>query len=455
MISNKLIENSVNSNIYSGLTSAGYVEALKVADIFSSINSNVSVANTNVLPSASNNTGRLVYVESEGLPYYSDGEFWSNNISTTSTDLFLAYGVGAASYGRLGDNTTIIRSSPVTVVGGFTDWSQVSAGEQHSLGIANGIAYAWGRNSSGQVGDGTTTSRSSPVTVVGGITNWTLVSGGNSHSLGIADNVAYSWGLGLNGQLGSGSTSASSSPGTVVGAITGWSILSAGQAFSLGIANNVAYAWGVGTNGRLGDNTTTQTTSPVTVIGAITDWTNISAGRDHSLGIANGIAYAWGRNNLYGSAIGSLGDGTGIDRSSPVTVVGGITDWVQVSGGQRHSLGITDTGVAYAWGNNESGRLGDGTIVHRSSPVTVVGGITNWTQVSAGNQHSVGIAGGVAYAWGASGSGQLGTGNLISRSSPVTIIGGITNWLQVSASIHFFGSQTIAIGIRTKGFDEA
>ena len=62
-----------------------------------------------------------------------------------------------------------------------------------------------------------------------------------------------------------------------------------------------------------------------------------------------------------------------------------------MSTGQAHSLGLTSTGIAYAWGSGADGRLGDGTTTSRTSPVTVIGGITNWSQVSAGNFHSLAI----------------------------------------------------------------
>jgi alpha-tubulin suppressor-like RCC1 family protein len=89
--------------------------------------------------------------------------------------------------GRLGDNTTVDKSSPVSVVGGFTDWIQVSAGANtHSLGIrANGTAWAWGITQDGRLGDNTTVNKSSPVSVVGGFTDWVQVSGGNIHSLAL------------------------------------------------------------------------------------------------------------------------------------------------------------------------------------------------------------------------------------------------------------------------------
>jgi alpha-tubulin suppressor-like RCC1 family protein len=334
--------------------------------------------------------------------------------------------------GRLGDGTVIEKSSPMTVIGGITNWSQVSAASNHSLGIANKIAYAWGNNGRGRLGDGTSTDRISPVTVVGGITDWKQLHGGFQHSLGLTENgITYAWGCNSLGQIGNGTTTSHSSPVTVVGGITNWSKVSTGGNHNLGLTNtNIAYAWGYNGNGRLGDGTVIDRSSPVTVVGGITNWSSVSVGNQHSLGLTDdGIAYAWGAGGN-----GRLGDGTVIDRSSPVTVVGGIANWSQVSAGTGHSLGVTDTGIAYAWGLGNNGRLGDNTIITRSSPVTVVGGIANWSQVSAGIFHSLGVTDtGIVYAWGYNLNGRLGDDTIIARSSPVTVAGGITTWTQISA----------------------
>jgi alpha-tubulin suppressor-like RCC1 family protein len=203
-----------------------------------------------------------------------------------------------------------------------------------------------------------------------------------------------------------------------------------------------AMSWGPGGSGRLGDSDTIDRSSPVTVAGGITNWSAISAGNDHSLGLTDtGVLYAWGRGSF-----GRLGDETIIDKSSPVTVVGGITNWSQVSAGNFHSLGLTDAGVLYAWGDGVGGVLGDGTTIDRSSPVTVVGGITNWSAISAGSIHSLGLTdAGVLYAWGFGSYGQLGDETTISRSSPVTVVGGITNWSAISAG----GAHSLGLKIST------
>jgi alpha-tubulin suppressor-like RCC1 family protein len=392
----------------------------------------VSVVSTTAsLPAATSAlTGEVYLVENDDDLYVDTGSQW---VSLNNESLSLSYAWGLNTYGRLGDGTLTSRLSPVTVVGGITNWSQVAAGINHSLGVTStGIAYAWGDNTNGRLGDGTTTSRLSPVTVVGGITNWSQLSGGNSFSVGLTSTgIAYGWGNNNLGVVGDGTTTSRLSPVTVVGGITNWSQLAAGSGHVLGLTSTgIAYAWGANGFGRLGDGTLTSRLSPVTVVGGITNWSQLSGGQGHSLGVTStGIAYAWGYNTH-----GQLGTGNTTSRSSPVTVVGGITNWSQVSAGTNQSLGLTSTGIAYAWGLNSFGQLGDGTLTSRLSPVTVVGGITNWSRVFAGTQFSLGLTStGIVYAWGYNFFGQLGDGTTVSKSSPVIVVGGITGWSRVAA----------------------
>jgi alpha-tubulin suppressor-like RCC1 family protein len=75
-------------------------------------------------------------------------------------------------------------------------------------------------------------------------------------------------------------------------------------------------------------------------------------------------------------------------------VVGDYTDWVQISAGNFHTAAVRANGTAWAWGNNANGRLGDDSITARSSPVSVVGDFTNWVQISAGPAHTAAVRAG-------------------------------------------------------------
>ena len=390
--------------------------------------------------------GQLYLVENDSQLYYNVndglllGEGW-RNFPLEEENLGVVFSWGRGFNGRLGTGDTTDKSSPVTAAGDITDWSAISAGQDHSLGVTDtGVLYAWGEDNRGQLGTGNEIDRSSPVTVAGGIANWSSVAAGREHSFGVTDTgVLYAWGRGDSGRLGTGDRTDRSSPVTVVGGITNWSSIAAGSVHNLGLTDTgVLYAWGDnqwGSAGLLGTGDEIPRSSPVTVVGGITNWSSVDAGERHNLGVTDtGVLYAWGNGTW-----GILGTGDTVNKSSPVTVAGGITDWSSIAASRLHSLGVTDTGVLYAWGNNGDGQLGTGDTTDRSSPVTVVGGITNWSSVAGGvsAEHSFGVTDtGVLYAWGENSFAQLGTGDEIDRSSPVTVVGGITNWSSISAGDH-------------------
>ena len=86
---------------------------------------------------------------------------------------------GRNNSGQLGDNTSTSRSSPVTTAGGGTNWKQVAGGISHTAAIkTDGTLWTWGINSFGRLGDNTTTTRSSPVQPVGSFNNFLQVACG-------------------------------------------------------------------------------------------------------------------------------------------------------------------------------------------------------------------------------------------------------------------------------------
>jgi alpha-tubulin suppressor-like RCC1 family protein len=389
------------------------------------------------------NAGQLYYVRFDGL-YWSTGEYW---IPIVQTDLLTTWSWGRNDRGQLGDNSSICRSSPINVVGGFTDWCQISSGIVHSTGVrCNGTLWAWGCNGYGRLGNNSTIERNSPILVLGSFNNWCQAAAGDVHSLGVRTNgTAWAWGNNNQGRLGNDSTISRSSPVSVVGGFTDWCQVAAGCVHSLGLrTNGTVWSWGCNATGQLGDGTSISRSSPVSVVGGFTDWCQVSAKWNHVVAIrTNGTAWAWGCNSN-----GQLGDGTAVSRSSPVSVVGGFTDWCQVSVGNAHSLGVRCNGTAWAWGVNQQGQLGDNTnTAQRSSPVSVVGGFTDWCQVSAGYMFGAGVrTNGTLWAWGCNGNGRLGDndGTVACRSSPVSVTGGFTDWYQISTGCH-----TMAIRYKT------
>jgi alpha-tubulin suppressor-like RCC1 family protein len=364
-------------------------------------------------------TGRdkLYLVEYDGL-YKTNGTNWIPFITGNVSNIF-NWGVPCVG---------VSVSSPVSILGGFTDWCDVSSGYSQGLGVrTNGTAWC--------IGGPTNT----PVLVPGGFTDWCQVSAVRAgfHALAVRQNgTAWGWGVNVSGAcggwIGDGTCITRTSPVSVIGGFTDWCQVSAGCNHSLGVRQNgTAWGWGRNVWGENGSGDGFDKNAPCIVVGGFTDWCQVSAGFGFSLGVRkNGVAMGWGAG-----ACGIRGDGTTISvGTSPQAVVGGFTDWCQVSAGYFHGLGVRQNGTLWAWGNNVCGRLGDGTTVAKSSPVSVVGGFTNWCQASAGRDHSLGVrTNGTAWAWGCNACGVLGDGTTVAKSSPVSIVGGFTDWCQVSA----------------------
>lgn len=258
------------------------------------------------------------------------------------------------------------------------------------------------------------------------------------------DNKLYTWGSGSNGALGLGNTTSYSSP-KQVGALNDWSIVK-GSAFRNRFhaikTDGTLWSWGDGTNGALGLGSITSYSSPKQV-GALTNWSKISNGRFFAVAIkTNNTIWSWGLNSTYGQ----LGLGNTTDYSSPKQI-GALTNWSQVSCGDDHAAAIKTDGTLWTWGCNYNGQLGIGTsgsAAHKSSPVQV-GALTTWSKIAAGSNFCAGITSdGKLWTWGANFNGQLGTNNLTYRSSP-TQVGALTTWSNV------FTAYRTCFAVKTDG----
>lgn len=332
-----------------------------------------------------------------------------------------AYCWGRNGQGQLGDGTTTNRPVPTPVAGDFT-FVSISAGAAFTIGVTTtGQALSWGPNEYGQLGDGTTIERHVPTPVAGNHT-FRTISTGAAHAVGVTTSgQALAWGAN-RGRLGDGTTEARRVPTPVAGNHTFRSV-SAGGRHTLGITTaGQALAWGENGYGELGDGYQGPTVIrpvPVPVAGNHT-FISISAGVDHSVGLtASGQAFAWGAN--WG---GQLGDGTHQDRRVPTRVAGRHT-FRSLSVGPHHTRGLTVDGQAYGWGRNNYGQLGDGTTADRTVPTPVAGNLS-FVSLHAGDWHTLAVTpSGQAYAWGRNTYGGLGDGTETQRLVPTPVAGNL------------------------------
>ncbi len=181
------------------------------------------------------------------------------------------------------------------------------------------------------------------------------------------------------------------------------------------------YCWGKNTEGQLGDNSTSTRTTPVPVSGPVV-FKSISSGTGpasaHTCGFDTGnVAYCWGDNTS-----GQLGDGTNLQRLVP-TVVSGVPIYGYLASGNQFTCAVTLAGAGECWGANADGQLGNGTTTASNVPVSVTG-LSGLEGISTGSRFSCAVSLGSVYCWGNNGSGQLGDGTNINSSSPVMVTGG-------------------------------
>jgi alpha-tubulin suppressor-like RCC1 family protein len=266
-----------------------------------------------------------------------------------------------------------------------------------------------------------------------------------------SDGTVWTWGANFNGKLGIGIDPATlprtSVPVEVHGA-GDLSYLNSVMAIMGGEIHNVAlksdgtvWAWGWNAFGQLGDGTTNQASTPVQVgLNSVPPLTSVTmlGGRTYwNLAVkSDGTVWAWGMNQS-----GQLGNGTvntlgGPQVLSPVQVNdsqagGDIHSSLQVSCGYTYGVALAPNGTVWTWGTGPNGELGNGTTGFSYTPVQVTG-LSNVTAVSSGWKHILALkSDGTVWAWGKNFNGELGDGTTANRSNAVQVLN-LTNMIGVS-----------------------
>lgn len=346
-------------------------------------------------------------------------------------------------------------------------WSQISAGAIHTCALtSDSQVYCWGYGGNGTMGDntGNTAARLTPNAIyTGGVLSGKTIKSvhtpdfGGAHSCVLTtENKAYCWGYNNNGQVGDNTSGADKiAPVTVyestdLGSKTIKSI-SLGYNHTCAIASDdKAYCWGLNSSGQLGDSSQINKPAAVAVntAGVLNNKTivSISAGYSTTCAIdSDGNLYCWGYVD-------------GQNRLLPVAVNSGGLSGKTV---KSVSLGLNDNCViasddkAYCWGPNTYGQLGDGTNVDKWSPVAVSTGTLPGDKtvkaISVGSEFACVIASDDnAYCWGRNeNEGRLGNNLAPTNSwvpSPVYTTSGILNGKTIKSISSSGHSCVIATG---------
>jgi alpha-tubulin suppressor-like RCC1 family protein len=204
--------------------------------------------------------------------------------------------------------------------------------------------------------------------------------------------------------------------------------IAAGASHTLFVGDDgMVWAWGSNASGQLGvDTVEPGRIAPVHVPG-LADAVAVAAGAAFSLARASdGRVWAWGENGS-----GQLGDGTLTSRHVPEAILE-LADAKAVAAGSFHALALVADGSLYAWGKNDKGQLGDASNTDRRT-ATRVAGLPNVVAIAAGANHSLAVTdAGAVWAWGENDAGQLGDGTTTNRNRPVEV-GSLTGMLGVTA----------------------
>ncbi|MFZ3321983.1 MAG: hypothetical protein WA190_06390 [Usitatibacter sp.] len=329
---------------------------------------------------------------------------------------------GANGIGQLGNGSQANSLVPVAPSGLPGPVSQIAAGAKYVCALSNGGLQCWGDNSEFQLGDGEAVGRSAPVEVSGFSSGIAAMGSGDIHSCALTQSGSvYCWGGGDSGQLGNGVFSAGSSlPGAAVSFPVGVTALAVGFKSNCVVTTaGGVMCWGENTYGGLGDGTTIDRSSPVAVLGMSSGVVQVGLGSDYACALTStGKVSCWGYN-LYGQ----LGIGTTTNQSAPASV-GGLSSISAISVGAWHACALTSSSGVLCWGYNVNGQIGDATTVNRSAPVQVSGLASGVAAISAGWYHTCALNfAGEVLCWGLNDYGELGDGTTTSRSAPVKVSG--------------------------------
>jgi hypothetical protein len=341
-------------------------------------------------------------------------------------------------YGQLGIGSYSPATNPTQVVG-LTSAVGIATGTGmgsiHSLAVkSDGSAWGWGYNYYGETGDGTSgpsnDKRSSPVQVKDPsdpstyLTSVVAVAAGGQHSLALKqDGSVWAWGSNSHGQAGDGTSGGqktapvrvkdSSDPSTY---LTNVVAIGAGQYQSFALKKDgTVKAWGHNGSGELGDGTTTSPRTTAVSVAGLTGVSAIAVSFNTAMalkteGAIAGSVWAWGQNASW-----TIGDGTQTNRSTPVRV---LENAVSISVYYNNSLAITvesaGTRSLWGWGAHNAGVLAPGAEYITSYPVHLIAG--DFVSVAAGYPTDLALRGDASVlSWNSTGNG-LANGFVLGNS---------------------------------------
>lgn len=329
--------------------------------------------------SESNSSHKFINVTADSLRSYavkSDGTVWG-------------WGSGLNERGELAGYPNFVEipvkipnvSEITKVVGGMNSFQLALK--------SDGTVWSWGYNSEGQLGDGTNTYRSKPV-MVHNLHDVISISAGSHHSLALkSDGTVWTWGYNAYGILGDGSYVDQYTPVQVKNLSNVVSITGSYEKSKAVKSDGTVWEWGYLVNGSTYQTTPTQ----ISGIENVKALANISTSATLALK-ADGTVWVWDDYRSTPTQVENLdnivaiSNGMALKSDGTVALIKDdiftnqievtpveLTDVTQISKTYAqypgHQLAIKKDGSVWAWGGNNYGQLGDGTLDDKLIPVEV------------------------------------------------------------------------------------
>ena len=408
------------------------------------------------------------------------------------------WGWGANFSGSNGTGSS--RSTPAQVqyyspfpilIGNLSNITNISSGVRNAYAIDSSYRlWGWGDSEIYQLGDqnyfgGSAVSYATLINqfydsngnfIVGGVNTAEVSAGPGSVQSISTDGRLFSWGYNDVGQAGNsivGALQTISKP-TQVGTNSNWLKVTSGWRDSgdgtrANFQANYALttsglAYGTGVSYYYNFTRTNTVTSPIQVgpNGAVLD---ISLGRTFGIAIgADRFLYTTGTNNL-----GELGTTISYSGANPSSfgylarekwwytfLQIGTNKWKKISAGRFSGYAIREDNTLWAWGYNDKGQLGDGTVTLRSSPVQVIStSLSSPVLIAGGSRFCYSIDNsGLVWSWGDNGLAELGLGSYSPgdyRVSPVPVVDNSVGSPQLSDVVQISAGYNNGLALKSNG----
>ena len=211
-------------------------------------------------------------------------------------------------------------------------------------------------------------------------------------------------------------------------------MISGGWYHNIALAKDgTVWFWGTNYTGELAGEAAKENKPTFTQVPGLTSVKSIDVGCYHNLALRkDGTVWAWGNNDS-----GQIGDGTTDNRLTPVRVAK-LSNVEAIAAGYSHSVALKKDGTVWTWGMNCDSQLGVETSEDKSVLPVQVPGLNNVVAIAAGEGHTLVLKkDGSLWSWGSNSNGQLGSGSKVAKSvTPVQVSGLTTITAIASGGFH-------------------